>query len=846
MKRLLPALLLLPFIAHSQEVQPVISSEYLDLIRNDSLRSKSSQGVQTVFRKIRSNSSGYYYDYSPVRKIRIRNGVANIVSYSRQEIRLGGSFTSTAGVKWANNTPDLQSAYAQGRTVGGKLQWRGAETGELYSYGPPLTALEYDNSIYPYDDYGRLVPAGTGSGVKAHDYDNSVLRTGSFFEQALTLRARFVEKGSNKIWTNVRLKKVIDNLVLSSNQNKTDELMVNLHSYVKQTSLFAQYYSIRDDFSNSNRIGFLNRAYQQSLLTPTTFDNAQGYILAGGQRSYSPQGDNPWFLLKDNGNTYGRNTNGASFSADKRNGKFRWKIAPSTEHTNLGTLEQYKPGTAWYPSGTTAARQKKDTRYNVAGELGYFWNINRGEMAGTINYLFSDNRSTIVYTPGKAYRYQRSVNDLSFAYRFRKYLGDVELSAQVNNKMYFSNTAARDAFFLPGINASIDLNDNVVDNLRIKFSGSFNRFNSELPIDRSMGHLALLQYPVADFLRYFPVMEVESFDKLKAIRHQEWTGKLELRLDYQLQFSAEVFSRNTYDDVFPILNNGMLQLHNMASHKNQGYEFTLNYLQGRHGYGSNALRIDHNLSFFTYNNKVLKVQDGRQMVPLAGFSNVHKVLAAGEVLGAIAGNAYLRDAHNNILIGNDGYPLAGNQSVVIGNPIPDFVIKYNPVVYWKHFSLSANLEWKKGGDIWNGTQAVLDYYGRSGTSGDARNTENYIFPGVLANGHVNDIPVKFYDPTQPLEANRWVRYGYSGVAETYIQKGDYLRLGNLSLVYKFPNNYGKPQLTLGLHGGNFIIWTPYKGADPAQLLLDQPNTAGLDFFNLPSARSLAFNLSLQF
>jgi hypothetical protein len=67
---------------------------------------------------------------------------------------------------------------------------------------------------------------------------------------------------------------------------------------------------------------------------------------------------------------------------------------------------------------------------------------------------------------------------------------------------------------------------------------------------------------------------------------------------------------------------------------------------------------------------------------------------------------------------------------------------------------------------------VLDYYGRSGTSGLLRSTANYVLRVVLQDGHANNIPVSFYDPASPFEKNRWTRYGYTGVAEEYIQKGD--------------------------------------------------------------------------
>jgi hypothetical protein len=287
----------------------------------------------------------------------------------------------------------------------------------------------------------------------------------------------------------------------------------------------------------------------------------------------------------------------------------------------------------------------------------------------------------------------------------------------------------------------------------------------------------------------------------------------------------------------------MLQLKNMADLQTKGIELSL------HAYQKNIARVfgvAGTLSFFTYRSTVTRVNEGDNFTPVAGFSNVYKALVQGQPLGVIVGNTYLKDASGNVVIGDDGFPLADSKPQIIGNPIPDFIVKFGNTFRWKKLTLQANWEWKKGGETWNGTQAALDYYGRSATTGAQRDITNYIFKGVQQNGHVNDIPVSFYDASLPVENNRWARYGLSGVAEAYVQKTDYLRLNNISLVYRFNLHRNKQQLTLSTYVNNILLWSPYKGADPEQFLFDQPNTAGLDFFNLPAVKTYGFNVSLQF
>src|SRR5206468_4042750 len=104
----------------------------------------------------------------------------------------------------------------------------------------------------------------------------------------------------------------------------------------------------------------------------------------------------------------------------------------------------------------------------------------------------------------------------------------------------------------------------------------------------------------------------------------------------------------------------------------------------------------------------------------------------------------------------------------------------------------------------------------------------------------------FYNPALPFDRNRWVRYGYTGVAEDYIEKASHVRINNIGVSYKPDTKKYIQNLTFSLYANNIFIWTAYKGSDPNQLFYDQSNTNGLDFFNLPSTKNFGFNVSIQF
>jgi len=292
------------------------------------------------------------------------------------------------------------------------------------------------------------------------------------------------------------------------------------------------------------------------------------------------------------------------------------------------------------------------------------------------------------------------------------------------------------------------------------------------------------------------------------------------------------------------VNGTQLQLMNLADHRNRGIEAGLSIYPSY--WPQHKLSFSNSFSFVTYRNVVTAVKDNYNFTPIAGFSDVNKAIVKGAPLGAIVGNSFLKDVNNNIIIGADGFPLVNNTPSVIGNPAPDFTVKMNNRISWKNLDLYFDWEWRKGGDIWNGTEALLDYYGRSAGSAALRNTTNYIYKGVDVNGKANTVPVSFYDPSLPITQNRWVRYGPTGVAESYIQKGDCIRLNNVGISYKPKIKKYLQQLSFSLYASNIILWSAYKGADPNQLLNDQSASSGLDFFNVPSFHSFGFSAALKF
>jgi hypothetical protein len=796
-------------------------------------------------RNIPLKLKGQFFPNFPISRVKTSEGLLQISPQYTRYLAISTTYSASIDIKTHNRLPSLQSDYVQGRSINGATAWKGPETGELFSYGPNIHSLEFDGSSYPYDQNGRLLSLGTGNGKHAEAYDNNIFRTAIAHSHQLKLIGELFRYGK-RTW-NFGLKVGRDNehTIVKENESVSQVLGADIGTSIKWLTVKGAYLYTRHKLSNGNRTGFLNRVYQNALLTPSSFSNSQGTTNGVAQRSYSNNADNPLFLLQDNNNRYQLTEQNASLSLSLATNGLNVKLTQSLQHVQENTVESYKPGTVGWIDGMYTDRKKRDLNYllqsSVFYEVPYIADGFKSQLG--LLYTYGNANTRVRYRPDASqYNYQRSSHDMLFAINNTYATGDIEIGVNAGNKFYISNTALKNNFILPAVDVSL-LWKNVLPKLNLEISSGYHEVNSELLIDKSMAYTNLLQYTPDKVPGYRPITEAAGYKGLNPINHREWDAGFRLSHWSILEFNANAYIKNIHNDIFPIYRNGVLQLQNMADLQTKGLELSLRSYNRRL---SRAFSLSGMLSFFKYNTTVTRVNEGDNFTPIAGFSNVYKALVQGHPLGVIVGNTYLKDASGNVVIGNDGYPLVNATQQIIGNPIPDFIIKFNNTISWRKFTLQANWEWKKGGETWNGTQAVLDYYGRSALTGEQRNVKDYVFQGVQQNGHVNDIPVSFYDPSQPVESNRWTRYGLTGVAETYVQKTDYLRLNNVILSYNFDLNHNKQMLTLSTHVSNILLWSPYKGADPDQLLFDQPNTTGLDFFNLPALKTFGFNVLFQF
>ncbi|MGE7775814.1 hypothetical protein ACQKLP_13890 [Chitinophaga sp. NPDC101104] len=828
--RALLLLLLLPALASAQAPTP----EYLRLVRTDSL---AQRPAPPGWRPLAINPGNL------VRRVHESDTSIEILRFRSARLYLRGNYVLSAGLRRAGQRPALQSDWAQGRASNGSLQWKGAETGEIFSYGPALSSLEYDGLSYPYDLHGRLVPRGTGNGRPAAAYGNSIFRTGRSTSHQLTLEARVARFDGPSTGLRVEAEQQEEALTLISNRNRREKFAASLLFSRKAWELDAGYAYSATKFTNPNGNGFLQYAYAQSLLAPPSFDLRNGT----GNMAFGTGMDNPYFLFDNNGQFARTRNRSGKFSAQYKSDGLRIIIEPSLRTAEDDNNYQFRPGSGTYPDGYTLLRSQRDKWWQLRSTADYrFFNKGEWKLFGHADYVFNDDQTGIGLQgsdPAKRYDYQRSSHRLSLSAKLEVDGDDLDGGLSAGLTAYRSNTLPKRAPLLPWFKVYGDWN---LDLVRFTGSLSYRKDATELKLDESLATASLLNIESYHCAGFMPRAEVPTFDGQPAIRHAEWNARLEAVVEQRFTIGVSLFRRQTTGDVAALPAGDRLAWRQIGDHARKGLEAELSYRYGLFGYYRKIVHFSSSLLFSTWRHLVTKAYAGNDYLPVAGFRDVYKVFAEGNPMDAIAGTYWLRDGDNRQVIGADGFPLPGAGTRMIANAKPDFVMSLTNGIEWQFLKLEATLEWQKGGEVWNGTAAALDYYGRSATTGQLRNVRDHIFPGVDQTGHPNEKPVRFYDPAQPVEFNRWVRYGPGGVAEDYIEPNDWLNLRKIALNYDILHN-GKPgKIMVSVFAENLFLWQAYSGTAPGQYLYGQAGFSGLDYFRLPSSRQYGASLHLQF
>ena len=445
-------------------------------------------------------------------------------------------------------------------------------------------------------------------------------------------------------------------------------------------------------------------------------------------------------------------------------------------------------------------------------------------------------------------------NDSEFRKRGTAIFASAELSWK--DMLYLSLTGRNDwssllvnakepSFFYPSVGLSAIVSKMVTLPKAISFMkvrSSFTEVGSPIP-DRYRGVTrGTITYPIVDGIP--SIRTILPFYDFKAERTRSYELGLDLRMfNSKLNLDLTWYHSNTYNQTFlaelsatsPYT--GMyIQAGDIA---NSGVEMSLAYNDNIGG-----VDFESRLIYSRNVNKVKKLVHNYNTGIDGKIINFTETSAGGGYIreGDRMGDVYItkvlkRDATGKIAVGADGslssMDLPNGERLRIGNTNPDFNMGWRNSISWKGVNLSFLINARVGGIVTSATQAVLDQFGVSQASAEARD-RGYV---ELAGGLKVD-PQKYYE----VVANQQL-LGY------YYYNATNVRLQNISLSYTLPRTLlgqGWPSVTVGFIANN--LWMIYNKApfDPEIAASTGTYGQGSDYFSAPSLRNIGFSLKLNF
>lgn len=760
---------------------------------------------------------------------------------------------SIVGFNTVGRLPELQSTFAQGRNENGSIIYRGPDQTETMSWGPAVRTLQGFNTYDPYKFY----------------------RTGISTAYEITTWFPGISGSTTMVDVSRRNNQgIIRNNEFATNHGSINMRGIRLGQFIKVDASTLFNSSDGKLMSRGSNISNINSSM---MLAAPTFDPANGYgskLAVRNNSSYqfpdcSVRSAAPGLI----DNPYGLAATLPDHEKSKRllsilgfnynRGRTKIHLNGSYEKQESDLVFGVQPGFSSYTNGRRTERnenrediaanflashnlnQRNDREHTIS--LGYQFRQERRDVSRTDGFGFTNENFNSIRSADSAGNFAfgqtRSIHEVLTKFDLDHYVFDV----QINNRSYFSSTARDYVNLFPTLIVKSDLTRwfvlGGIDELKPFFSVS--RTIRESPA--IFGNQASLstQLNSQQYNKYFENREITWNNKLSPETELKTEFGLNARHWQDISLDFSYYVNQTYGLILPVWEQGAPVLTNVGSVRNNGANVNLGYSGGSY-YGRFSWGVS--LRWTKYNSVVTSMDLPAPYLPLAGFNNIQTVVADGEPLGAIYGTSWQKDDEGRKIIDNDGFPLVDNNLKKIGNPIPLYLISLEPYFnFWKNVKLGFILDFRKGGQVWNGTRAALDYSGRSIETSDLRNASRYIFDGVMASGDVNTTEVDFYNPSLPLEQNRWVRYGFSGVGEEYIEDASWIRLNEVSLSYRFQPlvNGHRKQVTLSFMGKNLFLITPYSSVDPGTSLFGYSNGSGLDLFNTPSTKTYNFSVTIK-
>ena len=266
------------------------------------------------------------------------------------------------------------------------------------------------------------------------------------------------------------------------------------------------------------------------------------------------------------------------------------------------------------------------------------------------------------------------------------------------------------------------------------------------------------------------------------------------------------------------------------------------------------------VNFTKVNNECVELAPGVESIFLGGYETPNIRASAGDTYPAIYGNRFARDEQGNILVDEDpnsstyGMPYQGDFGK-IGEVTPDFIMGLTSnMTIIKNLTFTFRFDWKQGGDMYSGSNRLMNLYGTSAVTEDREsewvfNEDNgFRWNGYLSDGTPSNIVRGGADD---LEATPTIYNDVFGnIEEASIYETSFIKLREIAISYALPDKVIKSlkiqNLSITAYCRNILLWTTLPNFDPEASQGQGNMQGGMDYMSLPQTTSIGLGLNVTF
>lgn len=333
---------------------------------------------------------------------------------------------------------------------------------------------------------------------------------------------------------------------------------------------------------------------------------------------------------------------------------------------------------------------------------------------------------------------------------------------------------------------------------------------------------------------------------LKPELQREFEAGVEAQLfKKKINVDLTLYTRDTKDLITdapldPATGYGVTRI-NIGKLNTKGIELAINATPVRL---SNGLQWDITANWSLYRSIVEELGGGLAQVQIAGFTDIGNYAIVGKPFNVIQGSKIAR-LNGQRVVDSNGDWLFSDDIGIIGNPNPDWTSTLINTFSWKGLTLSAQLEYRYGGDIYSTTARTMLARGVTKDT-DFDRDQTIILPGVLQDGTPNNIQTS-------IGTAFFNDIGF-GPNEVSIYDGTTIRLREVSLGYVLPSSILSKtpfrSASISLLGQNLwyraVNFPKYINFDTDVLSTGVGNGLGLEFLTGPTSRRYGVSLRISF